>query len=123
MPPAAPAIYGSRLAVGLALAALAGWGPVAAAGAQVAPPPPPAAVGELARRTLAAGQAMERSGLELSRQPGGLGRERACGVLYLAQVAYARAVELGLEQAEAEIDRLETVKQGLGCGPSGGAGP
>ncbi len=85
------------------------------------PPLPPAATREQAQRTLAAGQAMERSGLELSRQPDPQTKQRACSVFYLAQVAYARAVELGIDSAEAEIDRLETMKQGLGCDPSAGA--
>lgn len=141
MPPAAPSIYGppagrhrrwrrrgaaaaSRVvaAAVLATGSLGGWLPIGAARAQVEPPPlPPAATHEQAQRTLAAGQAMERSGLELSRQPDPQTKQRACSVFYLAQVAYARAVELGIDSAEAEIDRLETMKQGLGCDPSAGA--
>jgi hypothetical protein len=105
----------------LATGSLGGWLPIGATRAQVEPPPlPPAATRELAQRTLAAGQAMERSGLELSRQPDPQTKQRACSVFYLAQVAYARAVELGIDSAEAEIDRLETLKQTVGCDPSGG---
>ncbi|MCP9790731.1 hypothetical protein KBZ20_03935 [Vulcanococcus limneticus Candia 3F8] len=140
VPPAAPPIYGPRVvlqrrwgrrpgcAAAIAVAVLApssltSWGVIGAARAQVEPPPPPAATSELAKRTLAAGQAMERSGMELSRQQGPQNRQRACSVFYLAQVAYARAVELGIDSAEAEIDRLEILKQSVGCGPSVGGGP
>ncbi len=105
----------------LATGSLGGWLPIGSTRAQVEPPPlPPAATRELAQRTLAAGQAMERSGLELSRQPDPQTKQRACSVFYLAQVAYARAVELGIDSAEAEIDRLEALKQTVGCDPSGG---
>lgn len=114
------------MAAGVLMAGSLGtWVPIGAARAQVEPPPPlpPAATSELARRTLAAGQAMERSGLEFSRQQGAQNKQRACSVFYLAQVAYARAVELGIDSAEAEIDRLETLKQSVGCAPSGEAAP
>jgi hypothetical protein len=102
------------------------------AAAQVAPPPPPQPPppsGDLAQRTLAAGQAMERSAIALAAQGQPADRERACSAFYLAQVAYARAVELGISNAEAEIDRVETLKQSLGCeasathAPAGPPGP
>lgn len=117
-----PAGAAAVVAAALATSSLNAWFPIGAARAQVEPPPlPPAATRELAQRTLAAGQAMERSGLELSRQPDPQTKQRACSVFYLAQVAYARAVELGIDSAEAEIDRLETLKQTVGCDPSGGS--
>jgi hypothetical protein len=132
--PAAPSIYGPRPGPQTALLGLAAsLAAAASAAAQVAPPLPPPPLppppsGDLAQRTLAAGQAMERSAIALAGQ-GPADRERACSAFYLAQVAYARAVELGINSAEAEIDRVETLKQSLGCeasadhAPAGPPGP
>ena len=120
--PAASTIYGSRLgclaallAVGTSLAPVPGVaGPL--------PPPPAPPASDLGRRTLAAGKAMERSAIQLMGH-GPTDRERACRAFYLAQVAYARAVELGINGAETEIDRVETLKQRLGCEASANQAP
>jgi len=65
---------------------------------------------------------MERSAIQLMGH-GPTDRERACRAFYLAQVAYARAVELGINGAETEIDRVETLKQRLGCEASANQAP
>ncbi len=64
-------------------------------------------------RYVATGQALERQALLLQQQT--RNPDAACGLLYRAQVAFAQAVDRGLDAAEAEIDRIETERQGLQC--------
>jgi hypothetical protein len=63
-------------------------------------------------RYVTMGLALERQALQQQqhRNP-----DAACGLLYRAQVAFAQAVDRGLDAAEAEIDRIETARQALQC--------
>ena len=79
----------------------------------VSPQPANAEIIDPPERYMATGQALEHQALQ-QQQPN-QNPDAGCELLYRAQVAFAQAVDRGLDAAEAEIDRIETERQALQC--------